>query len=46
MINGKKSLVYVCSECGFKAYVRKPQRCPKCKSHKFNKRKERRVVVK
>lgn len=46
MLNGKRQLVYTCSSCGFKAYVRKPSRCPKCKSRRFNKRKERRVVTK
>ena len=46
MINSKKALIYVCSHCGFKVHVRKPAKCPKCKSIKFNRRRERRVVTK
>lgn len=46
MLDSKKELVYICSKCGFKAYVRKPAKCPKCKSKKFNRRRERRILTK
>jgi predicted Zn-ribbon and HTH transcriptional regulator len=46
MLNNKKAIFYICSNCGWKNPRIKPKHCPKCKSTKFNKRKERRLVTK